>query len=198
MKTIINKSEFRGFAPDSDIEDAQLTVFLLAITDFIHTLVGDSLEEGPVTEYHKGNGFQKLYLDKRPIKSIESLKINSVKLLADDYRFDKESVILKNRIFYKGQDIHESSMASNNYASDDIEVNFTAGYVYPETDDNTQSTVPYDLRMACVGLINTFTSQTSKEGKLKSYAIADLSWAFKDFASTNKPFMDILRGYIPW
>jgi len=200
MSTIINKSEFRGLSPDSTLDDATIVNYLNVVTDLIASYAGESLEEDVKIDYKIGSGSRYLYLDKRPVTAISEVILNGAVLTGDQYRYDDRRIELATGIFKKGQDFGEVT-AGRTTASDQIKVTYTAGYVYPTEETSDSSTVPYDLKMAVAGLVNSFATKMASGGMaqgLKSYSISDISYSFRSYAETSGPFMDTLDRYIAW
>lgn len=202
MRTIINKSEFRGLSPDSTLDDATLVNYLKTVTDLIKTYAGHSLEEDITIDYKLGTGSRYLYLSKRPVTAISEIIVNDTTLTEDQYRYDDCKIELVTGIFRKGQDFGEAT-AGRTTKSDQVKVTYTAGFVYPpESDEDTNtSDVPWDLKMAVAGMINSFAIQMKSGGMaqgLKSYSISDISYSFRSYAETSGPFMDTLERYLAW
>lgn len=200
MKTIINKDEFRGLSPESPVEDAVLTNYLNTVTDLIHSYAGYSLEESEITEYKLGSGGRALYLDRRPVKSVSKVVKNDAELATTEYRHDDRKIELVSGAFFKGQDFYEAT-AGRTTKSDRVEITYTAGFVYPEASEDSSSTVPWDLKLAVVGVVNSFVTQMASGGQasaLKSYSISDVSYSFRSFAEANEPFMSTIERYMAW
>lgn len=192
MNTIITVEEFKKFCPSSTLSSEQIQIYCELMTEYIHELAGVSLEEGEHTEILRGTGQDTLFLKKRPVSSIISLKSNMDTTFDDIYINEYKTGIKRlYGIFYKGQDIYDN-IASVTSKSERIEITYVGGYKY-----GPDGNVPKLLKYALCGLINSFSDSTdSFEGKLKSYRRDDVAYEFKSFTERNVEFMNILFRYI--
>lgn len=198
MNTLLTLEEFKLFYPSSSLSDAQINLYLQLVTEFLHELAGVSLEEGEITETLRGNNSNILFLKKRPIKQIiECISSKSGDITKNiTLNLANTGIVNTKGIFYQGQDIEEPYMASKTTKSDFITIKYVGGFKYPSQLE--AGNVPISLKMALAGIIDSLHSNTTQEGKLKSYSRDDVSYTFKDKMETDREFYNILSRYVAW
>ena len=86
MNTIITPEELIKFSSsdlsmDNQEDVEKLEFYCQMATDYFSNLFGYSLELSQEVERLKGNNQDRLYLKKRPIVEVESLKINGIEVI---------------------------------------------------------------------------------------------------------------------
>ncbi|HBJ79736.1 MULTISPECIES: hypothetical protein [Fusobacterium] len=166
-------------ASQLEIEVTELSDLLLdAVWEQIINYIGYNPLLQSREEYLEGNGIDKLYLNARPIKSIESLKINgnSISRVTFTDRY-------LNICTTKG-DCQCENYLYDYPKTDKIEIKYTAGY----------ENIPRSMMAASVMLLQSLISSTGEEGKLKNYKINTVSYTFKDFSEKSSEYQELLKS----
>jgi len=163
---------------DSLVNDL-LADLITRVSDRFHQYVGiTQFKSQSYTEYYSGQGNQELFLDKRPIISVTTIKEDSEWAFgndstksSDDYAILDDRVVLKDDSFGAG--------------IRNIQVIYTAGY----------ATIPGDLRQACIEEVSrAFDKRQNVD--ISSRTLPDTT----TFTARNDSLMpdtiDVLKRYI--
>lgn len=201
MNTIISPEELIKFSsPGLDldkIEDIQILEFYCKVaTDYLNNLFESSLEFSETIEHLKGNNQARLYLKKRPIVNVKSLKINGIEIPHNKFTIGKSYIELNNGIFKQGFDIKYPYLAMRTVKSDQIEVVYEGGYKFKNSETGEEGNVPFDLKMACCLIVKNLMYENSDIGNVKSYKIGDISYSFTDKLERDESFKSIIKNYL--
>jgi hypothetical protein len=201
LNTIITPEELIKFSSsdlsmDNQEDVEKLEFYCQMATDYFSNLFGYSLELSQEVERLKGNNQDRLYLKKRPIVEVESLKINGIEVPSSKFTITKDYIQLNSGIFKQGFDIKFPYLSMRTIKSDEIEVIYQAGYKFRDKETGEVGNVPYDLKMACCLLAKNLMYETSDIGNVKSYKIGDISYSFADKLERDETFKSILNKYL--
>ena len=164
-----------------EMKDNATTTFILnAAWKYIVNYIGYDPMLAPRKEFLKGNGTDRLYLQCRPIVSIEKLVIDTKEVIADFTDRYINIFTNKNYELYELPTMYDHSVTSN------ISVAYTAGY----------TELPSLLLMACISLIGSLQDVSSEESKLKAYKINTIAYTFKDFSEKSQEFNDLMKAFL--
>lgn len=201
MNTIITPEELIKFSSsglnNDNPKDLEILEFYCQVaTDYFTNLFGYSLEMSEEKESLKGNNQDKLYLKKRPIIEIRSLKINGIEVSSSKFTVTQNYIQLNNGIFKQGFDIKFPSLSMRTVKSDEIEIMYQAGYKFTNRETGEEGNVPSDLKMASYLLIKNLMYENSDIGNVKSYKIGDISYSFTDKLERDETFKSIINKYL--
>ena len=149
-------------------------------------LVGYDLSEGAKVEIFEGGiDNRKLYLSKRPLTTITSVKINNVVLENTNYSNYNGIAVRFNQVI--PQNTRQPFGMSGICNSNEIIVDYIAGY--------TAETFPNTLLLVASDLLETLQSSIGEEGNLSAYRINDISYTWKSQAEITGKFNDILNQF---
>lgn len=180
----------------SDLDKDSAEIFAEMVTDYIHNLVGCSLEYGEMTERLRGNNQNRLYLKKRPVEKLISIVTNESSGNIDDYIVGREYIETKKGVFPQGFGLHFPYLAMRSLEDVIIEVTYLGGYKYPSDED--RGNVPWDLKMGIAMLVNQLIFDNSQNSNLTSYRISDIAYTFAEKTDRDEKFLSILRRHFSW
>lgn len=180
----------------SDLDKGSAEIFAEMVTDYIHNLVGCSLEYGEMTERLRGNNQSRLYLKKRPVEKLISIVTNESRGNIDDYIVGREYIETKKGVFPQGFGLHFPYLAMRSLEDVIIEVTYLGGYKYPTGED--KGNVPWDLKMGIAMLVNQLIFDNSQNSNLTSYRISDIAYTFAEKTDRDEKFSSILRRHFSW
>lgn len=134
LTTLDNVRDYIGMTGSNSIVDDLLEDLIVRVTELFEKYCGLSqFKSQSYTDYLDGSGSQRLFLDQRPIISIELLAADydwtwgtDSTYAATDFRVIDDHIVLKDETFPEG--------------IGNIKVTFTAGY----------AEIPNDLKQACI------------------------------------------------
>lgn len=184
-----------------DLSSSSLTyekahMYAQIATDYIENLVGISLEYGPCKEYLQGNNQRCLYLKKRPIRELVSIKINGILQNNSDFLVHKDKIKKIQGCFKQGFGIDFPYLAMKNLKNDLIEIEYIGGFIYPSNEQDGD--VPWDLKLAIANLVSQLEFENSDKANLKSYKILDISYTFATQEEKSNTISAILKKYFSW
>lgn len=174
--TLADLKEWLSIPSTTTTSDALLTRLLNAATAFMDTYMGrDGLLSAARTETRSGTGHKRLMTRHWPVTAVAAVTVNGEAIPvssswdATGYTHDADSIVLRNRVFDKG-DLN-------------VSLSYTAGY----------AAVPADIVQACIELagLKFRTRDTSASGWVsKSLAGETVSFSQKDMSSSVKTTLD--------
>lgn len=180
----------------SDLDKDSAEIFAEMVTDYIHNLVGCSLEYGEMTERLRGNNQSRLYLKKRPVERLISIKTNEREGNINDYIIGREYLETKQGVFPQGFGLHFPYLAMKSLEDVIIEIKYIGGYKYPVDED--KGNVPWDLKLGIAMLVNQLIFDNSQNSNLTSYRISDIAYTFVEKTDRDDKFLSILRRHFSW
>lgn len=195
-RNLIIKAEELIKLSSSDLDKDSAEIFAEMATDYIHNLVGCSLEYGRMTERLKGNNQNRLYLKKRPVEQLISIITNGNRGNINDYIVGREYIETKRGVFPQGFGLHFPYLAMRSLEDVIIEVTYLGGYKYPSDED--RGNIPMDLKMGIAMLVDQLIFESSQNSNLTSYKISDIAYTFAEKTDRDEKFLSILRRHFSW
>jgi hypothetical protein len=152
--TLDQVKDYMGMTGSNATIDNLLETLITSMTDFFHSLCGvNQFKSKSYTEYYSGNKRRTMFLDQKPVISIESVAIDNDWVWASDSTISSDEYMLVD---------NELILKSDYFISGDanVKIIYTAGY----------STIPNDLSLACVmETVRIFKRRESIDIISKSY-----------------------------
>jgi len=190
--TLQELKNFMGITDTDATRDANLTIYIQAISKQIQKFIGRDLEAKDYVEKYEGTDTTELVLNNYPVNSITGVEYvldGQVYQLLDDYEYDLDE---EAGILYKddGWTLHGYS---KNFMSDRIDfprrhirVTYNGGY----------TNVPIDLKLVCMQYVSDiYIIDTKKKPELKSYKIDDISYEFRDELEFSENQLRVINLY---
>lgn len=178
--TLSDLKEWLGIPVGTTTSDALLTRLLDAATAFMDSYMErDGLLTAARTETRNGNGNRRLMTKHWPVTAVSSVVINgqavplSPSWDVTGYCIDRDSIVLRNRVFEDGVQ--------------NVSISYTAGF----------SAVPPDIEQACIELagMKFRTRDTTASGFVsKSLAGETISFSQKDMSSSVRSTLNEYRA----
>lgn len=196
MRNLIITPEELIRLSSSELDDEKAEIYANIATDYIENLIGVSIEEAPYKEYLEGNNQNVLYLKKRPVKDIISIKINGVPQNKNNFIVYKDKIQSKQKIFKQGFGINFPHIAMQNRKSDFIEIEYLGGFKFDSKYGRGE--IPWDLKLAIANLVSQLEFENSTNSNVKSYKVLDISYTFASAEEKNNTISSILKRYFSW
>lgn len=162
--------------------------FLDIVWDTLTGLLGYDISYGPRTSIVDGSDSDLVYLPNRPVKSLTAILINGdTKNISDFEVYGQRAIKWLNGIFI-GDNLPYGSRVMADYFKMDVDVRYTAGF--------TADDFPSDLIYVSSLLYKKIKHDVSESGKLSSYKIDTVAYAFKDSKEIDSKIQNILDRYI--
>ena len=163
-------------------------IFLDMVWDTLTGLLGYDISYGPRISVVDGSDSDLIYLPNRPVKSLTAILINGdSKNISDFEVYGQRAVKWLNGIFI-GDNLPYGNIVMADYFKMDVDVRYIAGF--------TADDFPSDLIYASTLLYNKIKHDVSNSGKLSSYKIDTVAYAFKDSKEIDSKIQNILDRYI--
>lgn len=196
MRNLIITPEELIKLSSSELDYEKAEIYANIATDYIENLIGVSIEEGIYKEYLEGNNQNVLYLKKRPVKKVISIKINGVLQDKSNFIIYKDRVQSKQGIFKQGFGINFPHIAMQNRKSDFIEVEYLGGFKFDS--ECGRGEIPWDLKLAIANLVSQLEFENSPNSNVKSYKVLDISYTFASIEEKSNTISSILNRYFSW
>lgn len=196
MRNLIIREEELIDLSSSSLTYEKAHIYAQIATDYIESLVGISLEYGPYKEYLQGNNQRCLYLKKRPVRELISIKINGLLQNNIDFLVHKDRIENLQGKFRQGFGVNFPYLAMKNLKSELIEIEYVGGFIYPSNEQDGD--VPWDLKLAIANLVSQLEFENSDKSNLKSYKVLDISYTFATQEEKTNTISTILKRYFSW
>lgn len=196
MRNLIIREEELIDLSSSSLTYEKAHIYAQIATDYIESLVGISLEYGPYKEYLQGNNQRCLYLKKRPVRELISIKINGLLQNNIDFLVHKDRIENLQGEFRQGFGVNFPYLAMKNLKSELIEIEYVGGFIYPSNEQDGD--VPWDLKLAIANLVSQLEFENSDKSNLKSYKVLDISYTFATQEEKTNTISTILKRYFSW
>lgn len=185
MNPLLDKEIKEKIEKELSLAEGELSDFLLeAIWEYVVYYIGYNPMLGERKEKYKGNGTNVLYLNCRPIVSINEIKKNGIPIPVPT--FSDEFIDLYTE---KGFEKSDFPLLYDGYkVTDDIDINYVAGH----------EKIPSLLLLAVICFITSIKSSLGDESNLKSYKINTIAYTFKEFSEKNEEFKTLMRPFISY
>lgn len=196
MRNLIIREEELIDLSSSSLTYEKAHIYAQIATDYIESLVGISLEYGPYKEYLQGNNQRCLYLKKRPVRELISIKINGLLQNNIDFLVHKDRIENLQGEFRQGFGVNFPYLAMKNLKSELIEIEYVGGFIYPSNEQDGD--IPWDLKLAIANLVSQLEFENSDKSNLKSYKVLDISYTFATQEEKTNTISTILKRYFSW
>lgn len=166
---------------EEQLGDVVSDFLLNAVWDFIVDKIGYNPMLSSRKDFVKGNGTDRLYLRCRPIKTVDKVVVDGVQVKTP--RFTDRYLAL---VTTKGYERYDKPTLYSHNTTSEIEVDYTAGY----------ETLPSNLVLAAISLLNGIKQDVGESGNLSSYKIDTIAYTFKNQSERNSTFMLYLKPFL--
>lgn len=204
LTTLATVLDELGLATDGGVQDARLERYIRAASAFVARKCSRAFERvDGIVEDRAGFGLTRLYLDRTPILTVTTLKVNDVALAVTDYELrnagDERSHLFRSSGWvwsaarYPG--ITQSPAPGQEKRA--IEVTYSGGYVTPQQvvlGAFATRTLPDDLEDAVIELVTMRWRRRGTSTQKRQEAGQNASWAFGG-DPVPPEIRDVIEGY---